>query len=90
MDIGNVIFIRVNPDYFEGSEHDFFEFLFSKTGLGITPGNVFGMPQKKGEAWFRITIIHAKESEILKNLQRIEECLLKYASSFELTLNSSK
>ena len=78
--IGNVFFIRVNPKYFKGNDHDFFQFVLDKAKCGISPGNVFGMPLRDGEAWFRITLIHEKCEDIIHGLHKIESSLRNYSS----------
>lgn len=78
--IGNVLFIRVNPKYFKGNDHEFFEFVLDKAKCSISPGNAFGMPLKDGEVWFRITLIHETAEDIIQGLQKIESSLRHYSS----------
>jgi aspartate/methionine/tyrosine aminotransferase len=73
--VGNVFFIRVNPQYFQGNDDDFFKFLFYKARCGVLPGNVFGMPLANGDVWFRITLIHDTCENIICGLQKIETAL---------------
>ncbi|MGB0386333.1 MAG: aminotransferase class I/II-fold pyridoxal phosphate-dependent enzyme [Ardenticatenaceae bacterium] len=73
--LGNVFFMRVNPRYFSGSDHDLAKWLLFEENCGVLPGNVFGMPIKEGEAWFRITLTHDTSKNILNELSRIEEIL---------------
>jgi aspartate/methionine/tyrosine aminotransferase len=73
--IGNVFFIRVNPDYYKGDDDQFFHDLIRKGGYAVLPGNVFGVPRKKGNVWFRITLIHDTCDNIIKGLKGIEKFL---------------
>ncbi|MEZ4732216.1 MAG: hypothetical protein R3E79_34295 [Caldilineaceae bacterium] len=73
--IGNVIFIRANPKYFKGNDHDFFEFVLNKAKCSISPGNAFGMPLRDGDVWFRITLIHEPYEDVIRGLQQIENAL---------------
>jgi aspartate/methionine/tyrosine aminotransferase len=75
--IGNVFLIKVNPKYFKGNDDEFFHMLIKKGGYAILPGNVFGIPKKKGNVWFRITLIHDTCKNIIKGLKGIEEFLKK-------------
>jgi aspartate/methionine/tyrosine aminotransferase len=45
-DLGNVFFIRINPDYFTSRDHELFIWLLFDAQCGIMPGNAFGMPIK--------------------------------------------
>jgi len=73
--IGNVFFIKVNPEYFNKSDDDFFYFLYSKIKCGILPGSVFGISRDSKEVWFRITLIHDSRENILDHLSEIENLL---------------
>lgn len=76
-DIGNVMFIKVNPVYFDQGDDDLFRFLFYKAKCAVLPGNVFGIQKGSGEVWFRITLLHDTCENIIHNLGRIEEFLIK-------------
>ncbi|WP_025028676.1 aminotransferase class I/II-fold pyridoxal phosphate-dependent enzyme [Caldalkalibacillus mannanilyticus] len=71
--IGNVFFIKMNPDYSFKSDDDLFQFLFNKAKCGVLPGNVFGMRQEAGEIWFRITLLHDNVENIMNHLGKIED-----------------
>ncbi|HAT03633.1 MAG TPA: hypothetical protein DCS29_02530 [Candidatus Magasanikbacteria bacterium] len=73
--IGNIILIKVNPQYYTGDDNEFFHDLIKKSGYAVLPGNVFGIPQRKGNVWFRITSIHDSCDNILKGLKAIENFL---------------
>ena len=77
MDIGNVFFIKINPEYFNGTDIDFFYWCLSVARCGILPGNVFGLPITEGDVWFRITLIHEEVENIVAYLQYIVDCLMK-------------
>jgi len=79
--IGNVFFIKVNPEYYTGSCENLFNYLLKKHKLGVLPGSVFGMPSEWDENWFRITLIHDSEENIISNLQRVENALFSYNKS---------
>lgn len=70
--IGNVLFIKVNADYFDGTDNEFFNLALTEAKCGILPGNVFGLPSVKGEVWFRITLIHETGENIIAYLKKIE------------------
>lgn len=80
--IGNVFLIKVNPKYFKGDDNEFFHNLIKKGGYAVLPGNVFGIPKKKGSVWFRITMIHDTCDNIIKGLKGIEKFLEKNAKGF--------
>ena len=73
--IGNVFLIKINPKYFKGDDDEFFHSLVKKTKYAILPGNVFGLPKKKSQVWFRITLIHDSCKNIINGLRRIEKFL---------------
>ncbi|GMQ55841.1 hypothetical protein AN1V17_02330 [Vallitalea sediminicola] len=75
--IGNVFLIKVNAEYFTGTDYEFFDFTFNEVKCGILPGNVFGMPDSENEVWFRITLLHDNIENIIKSLSKIENVLLK-------------
>lgn len=75
-EIGNVFFARINSDYFSGTDDELFHQLLQH-GIGILPGNVFGMPIVKGEAWMRFTLIHDYWKNIEAGLRNLENVLLK-------------
>lgn len=77
--IGNVFLIKVNPKYFAGNDDDFFHTLIKKGSYAVLPGNVFGIPRKKGNVWFRITLIHDTCDNIIKGLKGIEKFLEKHS-----------
>jgi aspartate/methionine/tyrosine aminotransferase len=72
-DIGNVIFAKVNSDIFKGNCQDFFIRALEDAQLGILPGNVFGMPEENGNAWFRITTIHDTVDVINHRLKHLSD-----------------
>ncbi|MGG4266743.1 aminotransferase class I/II-fold pyridoxal phosphate-dependent enzyme [Peribacillus simplex] len=71
--IGNVFFIKMNPELCNGNDDDFFKKLFYEAKCGVLPGNVFGIPQQSNEIWFRITLIHDQVDNIIQYLSEIEE-----------------
>nr|WP_275955416.1 aminotransferase class I/II-fold pyridoxal phosphate-dependent enzyme [Metabacillus halosaccharovorans] len=70
--IGNVFFIKMNPDLHSDHDHAFFNKLFNEAKCGVLPGNVFGIPAHSNETWFRITLIHDHVENIIRNLRKIE------------------
>ena len=82
--IGNVFLIKVNPHYFCGDDDDFFHELLKNGRCGVLPGNVFGMARKKGNVWFRITLIHDTCGNIIKSLRLVEAFLLNRAKCFHI------
>ncbi len=70
-DIGNVCLIRVDPAWFDGSDVDLFH-LLADHGLAVLPGNAFGLPLAAGEAWFRMTLVHASIDTLLERLERVD------------------
>lgn len=75
--IGNVFFIRMNPDYFIKNDDELFKYLYYTAKCGVLPGNVFGMPLQDSETWFRITLLHDSIENIISNLQKVEDTLRK-------------
>ncbi len=73
--IGNVFLIKVNQEYYKGNDDEFFHDLIRKGGYAVLPGNVFGIPKRKGQVWFRITLIHDTCDNIIKGLRGIEKFL---------------
>jgi aspartate/methionine/tyrosine aminotransferase len=73
--IGNVFFIRVNPEFFDQDDDEFFRFLYYEARCGVLPGNVFGMALVPGEVWFRITLIHDTCDNIVQHLGKMETSL---------------
>ncbi|EPY11135.1 aminotransferase class I/II-fold pyridoxal phosphate-dependent enzyme [Paenibacillus alvei] len=71
--IGNVFFIKVNPEYRFDNDDEFFKKLFYEVNCGILPGNVFGILQRPDEIWFRITLIHDRVDNIIRYLSKIED-----------------
>ncbi|MGQ4665503.1 aminotransferase class I/II-fold pyridoxal phosphate-dependent enzyme [Metabacillus halosaccharovorans] len=70
--IGNVFFIKMNPELHSDHDHAFFNKLFNEAKCGVLPGNVFGIPAHTNETWFRITLIHDHVDNIIQNLRKIE------------------
>jgi len=70
--IGNVLFIKVNPEYYTGNDDEFFNFILKKGRIGLLPGNVFGIQQDYKNIWFRITSIHDNCDNILNSLEKVE------------------
>lgn len=83
--IGNVLLLKVNSAYFDGSCQDFFEELLNELKLGVLPGNVFGLPEERGNAWFRITVMHEEVPLILEKLDRINQYYLEMKESRKVT-----
>lgn len=81
--IGNVFFIKVNPEYFNGTDYEFFDYIFNEVKGGVLPGNVFGMPEVDEEIWFRITLLHDHIENIIENLKRIEIALIDRNNNFK-------
>ncbi|WP_212004975.1 aminotransferase class I/II-fold pyridoxal phosphate-dependent enzyme [Chitinophaga sp. HK235] len=77
--IGNVIFAKANPALFGGNCDVLFRETLNGARLGILPGNVFGMPQENGHAWFRITTIHEPAEVIINRLELMNDHFLRYA-----------
>lgn len=73
-DIGNLSLIRVNPDCFPGTDVDLFHHLCDH-GIAVLPGNAFGLPIARGEAWFRMTLIHEPIDALLERLHRVDRIL---------------
>lgn len=73
-DIGNVCLLRVDPRAFSGTDVELFEFLCGH-GIAVLPGNSFGMPIARGDAWFRMTLIHEPIDSLLRRLERVDDLL---------------
>jgi len=71
--IGNVFFIKLNPELHQNNDDEFFNKLFNEAKCGVLPGNVFGISQQMNETWFRITLIHDHIDNIIQSLKKIEE-----------------
>jgi aspartate/methionine/tyrosine aminotransferase len=76
--VGNVLLIQVSPEYFRGDCHELFLALVNGIGLGILPGNAFGFPVEKGNAWFRMTTIHDHPGRIAEDLTRLASAVRNY------------
>lgn len=75
-DAGNLIFVQVKKEFAEKkgiiTEDDLFLYLLESTGIGITPGHVFGTNPE--ELWFRVTM--TKHPEYFKQqLEKVIEAL---------------
>lgn len=77
-DVGNVCFVRVNPDVFAGDDVELFQLLCG-AGYAVLPGSAFGMPLARGAAWFRITLIHLPVDTLCAHLAAVERVLLEAA-----------
>lgn len=73
--IGNVMLVRVDNRLFTGTCHDLFLYLLQETGIGILPGNAFGFPIERGNAWFRFTTIHDSPHHIATQLRRVDSAI---------------
>jgi aspartate/methionine/tyrosine aminotransferase len=73
-DIGNVCLLKVAPHRFAGSDVELFEALFDH-GIAILPGNAFGLPIARGDACFRMTVVHEPIDHLLRLLERVEVAL---------------
>ncbi len=71
--IGNVLFCHVNQDIFSGTCREFFAESLKRANLGVLAGNVFGMPEIQGQAWFRITSIHDRADVINKRMKLLSD-----------------
>jgi aspartate/methionine/tyrosine aminotransferase len=71
--IGNVFFIKMNPELHLDNDDVLFNQLFYEAKCGVLPGNVFGIPKDSNETWFRITLIHDHAENIIQNLRKIEK-----------------
>lgn len=77
-DIGNVCLLRVAPEVFAGTDVELFE-LLSRHGIAVLPGNAFGLPIARGEATFRMTLIHEPIASLVRRLERVDEVLTAHA-----------
>lgn len=75
--IGNVCLLKVSNDVYKGSDDDLFALLIDKIGIGIQPGNVFGVPHDPDNVWFRISLTHDHVANILSGLEKIDKLLSK-------------
>lgn len=75
-DIGNLLLLRVHPDVFGGDCHQLFVQVMRRSGVGILPGNAFGLPCVPGEAWFRMTVIHESVDELARRLEAVARALV--------------
>jgi len=73
---GNAIFVKVNPKYYNGNDLSFYKHILLEKKIALYPGNIFGMPIKKGSLWFRFTVIHTSRKKIKKMLKEIEKYLI--------------
>lgn len=79
-DIGNVCLLRVDPDAFGGTDVELFE-LLCQHGIAVLPGNAFGLPIARGEASFRMTLIHEPIDALLRRLTRVDEVIWAHRAS---------
>lgn len=77
MSCGNALMCKIDFEY-PGDDIDFFLDLIKNKSVGIFPGSIFGMPIKKGNVTFRLTIIHDSEKEIIKGINKIEAFLCNF------------
>jgi aspartate/methionine/tyrosine aminotransferase len=74
--IGNLILTGVSRESFGGSSFDFFNWCLAHPGVGILPGEVFGISEiRKNFIPFRITTVHDSADNIVKALNLIESKL---------------
>lgn len=76
-DIGNVCFLKLDNSFYQGSDDSLVELLMDKVGVGVLPGNVFGIPMDSNEVWIRITLTHDHVKNIISGLEKIEDYFAK-------------
>ncbi len=70
-DIGNVCLLRVDPRRFAGTDVALFDFLCDHE-IAVLPGNAFGLPIERGNAWFRMTLVHEPIDDLVRRLGRLD------------------
>lgn len=77
--IGNVLLLRVDPDVFNGTDHELFLKLLHEERIGILPANAFGFSIESKNAWFRVTTVHEPIDVIAGRLRRVSEALFRWS-----------
>jgi aspartate/methionine/tyrosine aminotransferase len=72
---GNSLYIRVNPGFYAGTDHDFFWEIFSKLNVGLLVGNSFGMEFPSREIWFRVVCVAENSETLIERVSRVASFL---------------
>lgn len=79
-DIGNECLLRMAERAFPGTDVELFE-LLCKHGIAVLPGNAFGLPIARGEATFRMTLVHEPIDELVRRLERVDDIVWAHGQS---------
>lgn len=72
---GNSLFVKVAPQFYTGTDHDFFWQVLTKTNVGILVGNAFGFPFPSKEIWFRVACVAEEANTLVERVERIAKFL---------------